>query len=132
MAFEKKVSIGTIIDAYYNNGLWLTIKEDSLKKDYFFDFNPYFYMVSSNELNPQDVHLISSVLPNVLQIIKTPKDNAKNVYKIVFDNIESLVKARELFLKETHKLSTKVVLYEYDIPFIERFFLDNNLSNFKK
>jgi len=126
-------STGTIIDAYYkDSSIKIVIKEfNGNKAEYLFDFSPYFYICSENELTSKEIEGMQSSLKGISEIIKTKKENAKNVYKIIFNDVESLIISRDYIFKNYQNREFTFQLYEYDIPFIHRFFLDNNIYNFK-
>jgi len=122
---------GILIDAYFKDGLWLSIKEDSGKKDYQIDTLPYFYISTSSELDNKEIVSLKNLLKGINEIIRTNKKNSEFVYKIIFRDIDALISSREHLSKDSI-LSVAFELREYDIPFVYRFFVDNKLSNFKK
>ena len=127
--------VGIIIDVYYKDSLTNLVIKDEVNGDkstYIFDFLPYFYIKADNELLKKEIEGLHSSLKGVSEIIKTKKENAKNVYKIIFNDVESLIISREHIFKNYQSMESSFQLYEFDIPFIHRFFLDNNLSNFKR
>ncbi len=133
MTLEKvSKSTGIFITAFYDSGLFLTIKENDKKKDFSYDFFPYFYLVSDNSLIDKDLELLEKNLKGIFQITKVKKDNLENVYKLEFENIESLISSKEHLSKKEINLSVNYSLKEYDIPFLQRFFIDHDLSCFKK
>lgn len=122
---------GILISAFYKDSLYLTIKqENGTKKNFSYDFFPYLYVVSKNELTSQDFKNLNNSLKNLEEIIKTEK-NLKNTYKLIFKDIDSFLSSREYLLKNTI-LTSSFVIKEYDIPFIQRFFIDHSISCFKK
>jgi DNA polymerase, archaea type len=123
---------GIFINAFYDSKLYLTIKENEVKKNYSFTFFPYFYLVSKKELLKKDISNLTTNLKNIIEIIKTDKENFKFVYKILFKDVESLISSREKLSKKEINLSCQYSLKEYDIHFLQRFFIDYNLSCFKK
>jgi DNA polymerase, archaea type len=133
MSLEKIFkSTGIFITAYYDEKLFLTIKDDSgVKKDFYFNFSPYFYLVSKSELLKEDFTDLKK-LKGILEIIKTEKENLSNVYKIIFKDIDSLMSSKEHLLKKDLIFSFDYKIKEHDIPFIQRFFIDYSLSCFKK
>ncbi len=133
-SYTLKHKTGVLIDAYYRDGINLVIRdiETNEKKDYFFDFLPYFYLKTNKELDVNEINSLHDALKGISEIIKTEKENSKNIYKILFIDVESLISSREYLQKNEVNLSFSFSLYEYDIPFIQRFFVDNNLSTFKK
>ena len=123
------------IDAFYkDNSLNLVVKDikENKKETYIFDFLPYFYLVSKKELVASDLKSLETILQDLTEIIKVKKNNFDYCYKLLFKNIEALIVSRERIQKGEASLSTQFSLTEYDIPFIHRFFLDYQLSNFKK
>jgi len=132
--YNVSSKIGVLIDAYYKNGIKLVVRdiETNEKNDYSFDFLPYFYLKSSKELELSEIDYLQQNLKGISEIIKTEKENSQNIYKLLFIDIESLLSSREHLQKNDINLSFSFTLYEYDIPFIHRFFVDNNLSTFKK
>jgi len=123
--------IGVLIDAYYKDGINLVIRDidTNEKKDYSSDFQPYFYIKANKELSTIEIESLQQNLKGISEIIKTEKANSKNIYKLQFVDIESLISSRE-HLKKSDIGSLS--LFESDIPFIQRFFVDNSLSTFKK
>ncbi len=127
--------VGIIIDVYYRDSLTNLVIKDEIsgeKHIYILDFLPYFYISSDNELLEKEIKGLHASLKGVSEIIKTKKENAKNVYKIIFTDVESLIISREHIFRNYQSMESSFQLYEFDIPFIHRFFLDNNLSNFKR
>lgn len=128
---------GILVDAYYKDGIVLSIRDASgEKKDYSSNFRPYLYILTEKELSEEDAGTIKSGLKNLELIVRKNissgfEDNKSNIYQLVFSNIESFISARN-HLSSSQIISQKLSLYEFDIPFLHRFFLDNNLSNFKK
>ncbi len=131
MIKEIKKETGVFLTSFYDEGIYVTIKDEKgIKKNLFYDFSPYLYLVSEKPLTEEDCFLLINSLKNLLEIIKTEKENFNNCYKLLFKDIDSFLSSRE-HLKETN-LSSSFKLKEYDIPFIQRFFIDNSLSCFKK
>jgi DNA polymerase, archaea type len=123
-----KENTGIFIDAYYKESqLFVTIKKDQIKQTYPVDYQPYFYLSLNQKLNSEEIENLKSK-ENVLGIIL----KEENVYKLIFENIEDLVKARTAFFETDFFPNKKYKLYEYDIPFVYRFLLDKNLSYLKE
>jgi DNA polymerase, archaea type len=126
---------GVLLDSYYkNNELFITIKNNNnTKEDYIVDFNSYFY-ISFYNIDSKTSNFIKFLKNeiNCKNVSKVNKNNISNIYKIEFDNLEQLIEVRTKLQKEEFENLTNYTLYEYDIPFIYRFFIDYNLFNFKK
>ncbi len=126
-------SEGVFINAFYDDSLFLSVRgNDGVKRNYSYDFSPYFYLISEKLLSEKDLILLSKSLKNILEIIKTDKKGVSFSYKIIFKDIESLISSRAHLLDKEITLSSSYSLREYDIPFIQRFFIDHSLNNFKK
>ena len=128
-----ETKIGILIDVYNNSdGLYASIRTDSGKTDYFVAFQPYLYVLFDDVLNDQELKNLESVLENPTEIIKTSKLNTtKFVYKIIFKDVESLIRSRE-HLKSNTIFTKPFDLKEHNIHFLSRFFVDKQITNFKK
>lgn len=124
---ELKKNIGVLIDAYYKESqLFVTIKKDKEKLTFPVDYQPYFYLSLNQKLNSEEIEILKTK-ENVLGIVQ----KEENVYKLVFENVEDLVKTRNHFLEDNAFPDKKYKLFEYDIPFVYRFLMDKGLTNFK-
>ncbi|MFH0905928.1 MAG: DNA-directed DNA polymerase [archaeon] len=123
---------GILIDAFYNDGICVCIREDDGNKyTYKVDFLPYFYIVFNKELSLEDLQKLEQLL-GIIQITKVTKENFEYCYKLEFNNIENLLKARSILFENSISLKTDYNIYEYDISFLYRFFIDKNIYNFAK
>jgi len=117
---ETKQKKATFLDAFYkDNQLFVVLKKEK-KEIYPISFFPYFYLFSENPLTEEEISKL-----NLKDIEKKEKIN-----KLIFNNVEELVKTRNQLLAYDFFPGKNYKLYEYDMPFVSRFFLDKNLSNF--
>ncbi len=117
-----------LIDCFYeNDSLFVTVKHTQ-KQTFRVLFFPYFYLSFNQLLTSQEQETIKTSL-SAKEVVKTSKKNITNIYKITFNKVSSLVSAKEK-LDEQKILPKNYSVHEYDIPFIHRFFLDNQLTNF--
>jgi len=125
-------SSGIFITAFYQDGLlFLTVKDKKgVKKNYSYDFLPYFYIVSKDLLTKSQISIFQENLKGLSEILKVEKENFKVVYKLLFKDVESLISSKER-LSNKDVFNFQFSLKEYDIPFLQRFFIDNSLSCFK-
>ncbi len=129
--FLKKT--GIFVTAFYKEAFFLTIKDSSgFKKNYTFDFSPYFYLISVTELVENDFIFLKENLKGIIEIIKTKKSNMSFVYKLIFKDVDSLVLSKHYLNESYANLSSNYSLFEADIPFLSRAFMDLGLTNFKK
>jgi DNA polymerase, archaea type len=111
---------------YEDNKLFVTIKHK--KKEVFqVNFYPYFYLVFKNLPTEEQLKDIQDKT-SAKEIVLTEKENKKNTYKIIFENVSLLISAKEILQEKIQNIYYS--LYEYDIPFVQRFFLDNKITNF--
>jgi len=119
---------GKLIDCFYEDDiLFITLKHK--KKEVFpVSFSPYFYLVFNNQLDTEETEHIKKAL-SAKAVFLEKKHKQKQVYKVVFDKVSSLVSAKDI-LDEKRIINKDVSVYEYDIPFVQRFLLDKKLTNF--
>lgn len=108
------------LDSFYKDNQLFVVLKTEKKEIYPVDFYPYFYLFSSEPLTDEDISRL-----NIKDIEKKEKIN-----KLIFNTVEDLVKTRNELLSSDFFPGKNYKLYEYDIPFVSRFFLDKNLSNF--
>ncbi|MDD3178250.1 MAG: DNA-directed DNA polymerase [Candidatus ainarchaeum sp.] len=131
---ELILKSGYLLDAYYKDlELFICVKEGLKKEEYkIVFFNPYFYISTEYELSNEDILFISKNLKGIIEIIKVKKENFLYIYKLLFENVSFLIEAKAHLQKHALEINFNFSLHEYDISFLERFFIDLNLSNFKK
>lgn len=108
------------LDSFYKDNQLFVVLKTEKKEIYPVDFYPYFYLFSSEPLTDEDISRL-----NIKDLEKKEKIN-----KLIFNTVEDLVKTRNELLSSDFFPGKNYKLYEYDIPFVSRFFLDKNLSNF--
>lgn len=118
----SKIKEATFLDSFYkDNQLFVVLKSE--KKEIFpVSFFPYFYLFSESPLTEEDIKQL-----NIKDI-----EIKEKVNKLIFNSVEDLVKTRNALLTTNFFPNRNYKLYEYDIPFVSRFFLDKNISNFCK
>lgn len=127
----KNKKQGILINSFYKNDkLFCTIKVDNKKEIFFVNFYPYFYLATQSELSKDNQEQIKDCL-SLKQFEKIEKNNLRFCYKCVFNSVSELVSIRQKLLGSEINLNINYKIYEFDIPFIYRFFLDNGLSNFR-
>lgn len=116
-----------LIDSFYEDEkLYITIKHT--KKEVFqVAFFPYFYLEFNSKPTEEQLRNIQEKT-FAKEITLTEKKNKQNLYKIVFENVSALISAKETLQEKI--IDVKYSLYEYDIPFVQRFFLDKKITNF--
>lgn len=115
---DTTINTATFIDAFYKEDkLFVILKKENQKHTYVVLFFPYFYYFSKKPLTAEEL--------KALNVKETQTKETQT--KLIFKTVEDLIKARTKLLEISEK---EFKIYEYDIPFILRFFLDNNLSNF--
>lgn len=122
---------GILINSFYKDEkLFCTIKVDNKKENFVVNFYPYFYLATQSELSKDNQEQIKNCLSLKL-FEKIEKNNLRFCYKCVFNSVSELVSIRQKLLDSEINLDINYKIYEFDIPFIYRFFLDNSLSNFR-
>ena len=122
---------GILINSFYKDEkLFCTIKVDNKKENFVVNFYPYFYLATQSELSKDNQEQIKNCLSLKL-FEKIEKNNLRFCYKCVFNSVSELVSVRQKLLNSEINLDINYKIYEFDIPFIYRFFLDNSLSNFR-
>lgn len=89
-------------------------------------FSPYFYVLSK-DVKTTISSLESHTFQDGIKILKAenaPKENAPNAIRVHFKNPQELVKARE----EIGNIEGVTEKREYDIPFADRYIIDNSLK----
>ena len=118
---DCKISKNAIfLDSFYKDNQLFVVLKTEKKEIYPVDFYPYFYLFSQESLTNEEITRL-----NIKDIEKKEKIN-----KLIFNTVEDLVKTRNELLTSDFLPGKNYKLYEYDIPFVSRFFLDKNLSNF--
>ncbi|MFA5746380.1 MAG: DNA-directed DNA polymerase [archaeon] len=128
---KEEISIvnrATFLDVFYKEkSLFVTLKKKEIKEIFAVEYFPYFYLSLNSKLESVDIDYLKNT-QNVKGIALTEE----NIYKLVFENVEDLIKSRNHFFENEVFPNKKYKLLEYDIPFVYRFLLDKNLSNFKE
>lgn len=108
------------VDSFYkDNTLFAVLKTD--KKEVLpVDFYPYFYLYTDSPLTDAEKAKL-----NVRQI-----ESSQSISKLTFNTVEELVKTRNELLETDFFPGKSYRLYEYDIPFVLRFFLDKGLASY--
>ena len=109
----------SVIRLYVRTKKGIELFEDS-------KFKPYFF-VSTEDSKKAEKALREAVFENgvkVLAVKREEKENAANVLKVSFANVQELIEAR----KEIKGIPGILQKYEHDIPFAKRYILDNCLE----
>jgi len=119
---QARQETAIFLDSFYkDNQLFVVLKKE--KKEIFpVSFFPYFYLFSESPLTEEEIKQL-----NIKDIEVKEKVN-----KLFFNSVEDLIKIRNELLTTNFFPNRNYKLYEHDIPFISRFFLDKNISNFCK
>jgi len=116
------------LDVFYKDKfLYVVLKKNGIKETFVVDYYPYFYLSLNNKLESEDIDYLKTQ-----QNVKGIALIKENIYKLSFENVEDLIKTRNHFFENEVFPSKKYKLLEYDIPFVYRFLLDKNISNFKE
>ena len=119
---QARQETAIFLDSFYkDNQLFVVLKKE--KKEIFpVSFFPYFYLFSESPLTEEETKQL-----NIKDIEVKEKVN-----KLFFNSVEDLIKIRNELLTTNFFPNRNYKLYEHDIPFVSRFFLDKNISNFCK
>ncbi|MEM4256762.1 MAG: DNA-directed DNA polymerase [Candidatus Diapherotrites archaeon] len=129
---QNKVLEGLLIDVSYHNENNSSIIDVyvSTEKDIvvFSDksFKPYFYVISKNPKESIEAiknHYFENSF-KAIEAEEVKKDNAEGIIKVVFNNTQELVKARE----EITYIKGVTDKREFDIPFTDRYLIDKALK----
>ncbi|HZX19961.1 MAG TPA: DNA-directed DNA polymerase [archaeon] len=89
-------------------------------------FRPYFYIIANDSANTikelEKADFGEGI--KVLKVEKAEKEGIRNALKVFFKNPQDLVKARETI----GNISGVIEKREYDIPFANRYLIDNKLT----
>ncbi len=124
----QTINRAVLLDVFYKDkSLYATLRKENSKQTLAIDYQPYFYISLNSKLESEDTDILKSE-----QNVKGIALKENNTYKLIFENVEDLVRTRTHFLENSVFPNKKYKLYEYDIPFVYRFLMDKYLSNFKE
>jgi DNA polymerase I len=123
---------GILLNSYYKDDkLFCVIKTKEGKKRYVVDFSPYFYLTTTGLLSEENKTEIKEKL-FLKDLFLDSKENHEFCYRCVFYKVSDLIEIRNKLMNLEINFSYNYKLYEYDIPFIYRFFLEKKISNFRE
>lgn len=129
---KEDPSQGILLNSYYKeNKLFCVIKTTEGKKTYSINFYPYFYLATNSLLSENEQTEIKEKL-FLKDLFLDKKENMQFCYKCVFYKVSDLVEIRNKLMNLEIDFSFNYKLFEYDIPFIYRFFLEKKISNFRE